>query len=143
MGLYDQRANSNHRRGEHWQIVNSQNWIYGLDFTDDQHGWGFGGGGASDPLLSHTTDGGYTWQTWEGGPGCNWYKSGGYFSFTSLDTAWAVCVPSLGAEYENPMRLQKATNGGQTWKSQSRFSHLGQGSMYPIPLGYYGIWQFG
>jgi photosystem II stability/assembly factor-like uncharacterized protein len=66
-------------------------------------------------LISHTTDGGQTWQTWKGGPGCDWYKAGGLFAFTGLDKAWSICIPTNGGNYIDPMYLRKSTDGGQTW----------------------------
>jgi photosystem II stability/assembly factor-like uncharacterized protein len=101
--------------GKHWAPLNPNKSTAQVQFTDEQHGWGFGGGGAEDPLLNHTTDGGQTWQTWQGRPGCNWYKSGAYIAFSGADTAWAVCVPTPGEQYQDPMYLHKSTDGGQHW----------------------------
>jgi photosystem II stability/assembly factor-like uncharacterized protein len=102
--------------GKHWERVNSNKWVVLARFTDDQHGWGYAGGGAEDPMLSHTTDGGQTWLTWQqGGPGCNWYKTGALFSFAGPDAGWAICIPSPGTDYADPLGMVKTTDGGQSW----------------------------
>lgn len=104
--------------GKHWERVRSNKWIVVIKFTDDQHGWGYAGGGAEDPMLIHTTDGGQTWLTWQhGGPGCNWYKTGtgGLFSYTGPNSAWAICFPYAGSQYADPLVMTKTTDGGQSW----------------------------
>ena len=101
--------------GKHWLPINAGQRVAQVRFTDELHGWGFAGGGAENPLLNHSTDGGQTWRTWRGEPGCNWYKSGAHFAFSGADTAWAVCVPTPGEQYPNPMYLHKSTDGGQHW----------------------------
>ncbi|HYP19286.1 MAG TPA: hypothetical protein VEY08_04360 [Chloroflexia bacterium] len=101
--------------GKHWLPLNVNKRVADITFTDEHHGWGFTGGGAENPLLNHSTDGGQTWRAWRGEPGCNWYKSGAYFAFSGADTAWVVCVPTPGEQYPDPMYLHKSTDGGQHW----------------------------
>ena len=46
--------------GAHWQRVSVLDWGGTLEFTDETHGWAFGGS-ETEPFLLHTQDGGRTW----------------------------------------------------------------------------------
>lgn len=130
--------------GEIWENQNSQTnqRLYGIDFTDRDNGWAVGWNG----VVRHTTDGGTTWQPVDLGSsvekyhvdfsddmhgciagfdgeifittdgGANWDQQS---SGTAKDFHGVVFADNLTGFAAGNSVLQKTTNGGITWFSQT------------------------
>lgn len=113
-------------------------------FLDAQHGWlNFGVqitlAGDSVLVLTHTSDGGKTWQTLlESDKGASGLQAGSFqsthFTFNDSQNGWATAFAPTGSVY-----LYRTSDGGKTWSNVTVMPIKGNGVSVATSYGPYWL----